>query len=1236
MRRLTAVVLGLLALGTWAPPAPAGDSDLPKLQEPIPLENRAGRIGAMFRGEEAAFQGTLSGTLLKQAQTPTTTWYLYPNACNDRQAGTWAPRTAIVADSLNTYSTSVVDHGYQLEDQSLKERLWKIAERNVTVPPSMYQPVLDGTRSLWCGKMDENWVVKVGYPNLTFQILYIDTGNHTGNWNLQWIQNVSTEFNYDYLYIIGGNGGVDPIGNSRAILDHITDTGSDAAGNLLVTMTGSMQANLSLSYTAPPGVSASGAGAGPPATVSFSLTGILATHRAIYVLFYSDCLFSGEDGLWPEGHGAILDLVSASDTGMIFSEQATAGGVDAHSGDVLVGTPAAPIISARVAPGVGDLWRINSGNNLPTADFCSPQKSLASDHMFEAGDAATHFTIANTFASIKSCTMPIPSGAASVLALWGEYMDLPRGTGFVQYAEYRVFRGGSWGNWGNTYAGGGVSAGASQAWFAVGDELAAASQADSVQIRYNLQCINFFAVDHINCQPVLYGLLYDDFRLEIVTGVPAPLFGANLGSIAQSTFVDGTDPSSSNCTPAQITAGQCWPGNRGSALTYEQGGVQDNFNCGYGDSITLALATGLRKNGMGINWRYGFDKTVVHHGVGALKLSRANGAFDPAYDVPRVIYRLFDPATLSWSPWDSSELNPTSVALSGPDTILIDSEYRLNWPPADKYYVNEGAGLNGTDIGPNRDENLPGSPGWTLNGNTKYSQARFLPRGTRLQYYFKAVDINGGASYQFSSDVTHDEVADLPYLPGSSVRAPDIIEFDVLPRKYAPGAAGSLASGRTDADVLDLDGTYSLWNNGYDPVTQALRGMGVRADRYRNTHSSRVGIGGRELPGQRLSRLSNFFPNITEYNIVGLLASEYRIIIENSHTATGTRFDEQDAVVVENWWNTRTGSLPDDGDRCIFGSGDDMFNALLNASLSFPQYAQQVSLAQNVFGVASVVSAWVNPLNRQYPVIDDRFAGGGPGLAAPNTYTYPIDGGCPTPNRFDGLTKIGSSDAANSAIYPDGVTEVAGIARMSEKDTPTADNDRNKALAYGYSIQFIRTAGIPTNAANYVRSGVENRMRVLYKFLTSCRTNTAAVTTPCWPCPSNPAEMVSNWATATGFNTATYGDLYGIQDFTKATGVELVEAPKVNRLEGNVPNPFNPETAIRFSAAQPGKVTIRVFDVSGRLVNTLSKNVTETGLNEIRWNGKSADGRPMASGMYFYKIRFANGEESEAKMTMLK
>ena len=90
-------------------------------------------------------------------------------------------------------------------------------------------------------------------------------------------------------------------------------------------------------------------------------------------------------------------------------------------------------------------------------------------------------------------------------------------------------------------------------------------------------------------------------------------------------------------------------------------------------------------------------------------------------------------------------------------------------------------------------------------------------------------------------------------------------------------------------------------------------------------------------------------------------------------------------------------------------------------------------------------------------------ASAGPGLAAPSTYTYPVDGGCPGPNRFDALTKVGDADAQNAAFYPN--AQVAGIARSRELDT-IADKDRNKAMAYGYSIQFVRDPAYGVTNAN--------------------------------------------------------------------------------------------------------------------------------------------------------------------------
>ncbi len=1153
----------------------------------------------------------------------TTTWFLYPNACNDRAAGTWAAATAIVADSLNTYDPTTQNHGYGVLDNSLKERLWHISDGSGTIGLPAGLPI-DGARSLWCGKTDNNWVVKSGYPNLTFQILYFDTDKsaagggaaRAGSYALDWVQNVSTEYNYDYMYIIAGVGATppmkDPIGNSRAILDKVISTGSDPGGELLATFTGSQIAAQALTYT--PGVGSPivrGGGSGPPVTTTASIAGIPATRRAMYIVFIADCLFSSEDGLWPEGHGAWLDLVNTSDQGLLYDDQLTAGGTDSFSGDVLVGTGGNPLVSARVAPGVGTLWQIAAGSNFPTADFCSPQKNLADDIEFFGGDGGTKLAIPNTFASIRTCTFPVPRGTASLVAVWHEYLDLPRGSGFVQSCEYRFYKEGTWSGWQNSAGSSSARTGTLQAWTWGGDELAQATQADSVQIRYNMQCINFFAIDHVNCQPVTYGVLYDDFYLQVLTGVPAPIFAIFVANVAQSHFVDGSDPASVNCSAGQIAASQCWLGARGSNLAGLIS-VHDNVNGPLGDSIVVNMLTGLVKNGMGINWHNGFDKTVN----AGLTIAHTNAVtYNPAHDVPRIIFRLFDPATLTWSPWDSSELDADAAQPDGAGSyVIINSSFRYNWPPRDK--VAAAASLPGT---------------FSLNGKTLYSQIAFLPKGCRMQYYYKAVDINGGVSYQFSSDALGLEVEDLPTLPGSAVKAPDIIEFDVLPRVYAAGAGGTLLAGKSDTPILNLDGSYSSWSHGFDPVTQALRAMGVRADRLRFLQGLGEGnnVGGHELPGQRQDRLSNYFPNIGEYGILTKLANQYKIMIQSSHLRSSTIFEEQDAILVENWWNTDTGL--DGGDRCILGTGDDMFNALLNASLAFPQHTQQVSLAQDVFGVASVIGAWTGANTNQYPTITDNFAG----------ITYPVDGGCPNPNRFDGFTAGGSADITVAATYPGGVTEVAGVARSTETDAlGSTDNDRGKALAYGFSIQFIRTAGIPTTAANYVHTGVENRMRVLYKFLTSCRgARTPLQTGLCWPCPSSFAEMTANWAGASGFNTAVNGPLYPIQDNTQATGVPE-EGPGVpayvDALSQNRPNPFNPETVIPYSLATPGKVTIRIFNVAGQCIRTLVDSNQPAGPHVARWNGQADGGRTAANGIFFYRITYPDGTMSARKMAILR
>jgi len=134
--------------------------------------------------------------------------------------------------------------------------------------------------------------------------------------------------------------------------------------------------------------------------------------------------------------------------------------------------------------------------------------------------------------------------------------------------------------------------------------------------------------------------------------------------------------------------------------------------------------------------------------------------------------------------------------------------------------------------------------------------------------------------------------------------------------------------------------------------------------------------------------------------------------------------------------------------------------------------------------------------------------------------------------------------------------------------------------------------------------------------------------------------MSGNWASLSGFQVGTYGPLYAIQDPAAITDVLVSEpasgVPRVNALQQNRPNPFNPATEIRFSLASRGRVAIRVFDVGGRVVRTLVDRGLPEGDHAVRWNGDLDGGGRAASGIYFYRITYPDGAISAKKMTMLR
>lgn len=114
-------------------------------------------------------------------------------------------------------------------------------------------------------------------------------------------------------------------------------------------------------------------------------------------------------------------------------------------------------------------------------------------------------------------------------------------------------------------------------------------------------------------------------------------------------------------------------------------------------------------------------------------------------------------------------------------------------------------------------------------------------------------------------------------------------------------------------------------------------------------------------------------------------------------------------------------------------------------------------------------------------------------------------------------------------------------------------------------------------------------------------------------------------------------DLYGvIVSGTQDTDVESRRSvPTKFELEANYPNPFNPETTIRFGIPEKNHVTVTVYDLMGRKVKTLMNAIKPAGQYQTVWDGMDDAGNPVVSGIYFYEVR--NGNDSQIrKMTLLK
>lgn len=112
--------------------------------------------------------------------------------------------------------------------------------------------------------------------------------------------------------------------------------------------------------------------------------------------------------------------------------------------------------------------------------------------------------------------------------------------------------------------------------------------------------------------------------------------------------------------------------------------------------------------------------------------------------------------------------------------------------------------------------------------------------------------------------------------------------------------------------------------------------------------------------------------------------------------------------------------------------------------------------------------------------------------------------------------------------------------------------------------------------------------------------------------------------------------IYSAMDFNVAVEETVIITPDDYILDQNYPNPFNGETTIEFELPLDKRVSVRVYDITGRLVRTLVDDEQYfKGRHSVRWDGTTVNGAEVASGTYIYALEYGNFRKSR-QMVVVK
>ena len=102
----------------------------------------------------------------------------------------------------------------------------------------------------------------------------------------------------------------------------------------------------------------------------------------------------------------------------------------------------------------------------------------------------------------------------------------------------------------------------------------------------------------------------------------------------------------------------------------------------------------------------------------------------------------------------------------------------------------------------------------------------------------------------------------------------------------------------------------------------------------------------------------------------------------------------------------------------------------------------------------------------------------------------------------------------------------------------------------------------------------------------------------------------------------------GTNEFFGPISVVGVNSPPSDfELFQNFPNPFNPETQIMYAVPEESHVSIDVFNVAGKRINTLVNTNMDSGYHTVVWDGTDTYGTSLPGGLYLCRIQAGTYEK---------